>query len=59
MFLFTCGEKKICSSTKMPQNIMNIVVELLENAFPKNFKKCTYITLRKEKKILVSGTAVS
>ena len=24
--LFTCGEKKICSSIKMSQNIMNIVV---------------------------------
>ena len=29
-FLFTCGEKKICSSIKMSQNIMNIVVALFD-----------------------------
>ena len=33
--LFTCGEKKICSSIKMSQNIMNIVVavEFLRRTF--------------------------
>ena len=30
MLLFTCGENKICSSIKMSQNIMNIVVDWLK-----------------------------
>ena len=28
MLPFTCGEKKICSSIKMSQNILNMVVAL-------------------------------
>ena len=31
MFRFTCGEKKMCSSTKISQIIVNMVVRNIKN----------------------------